>query len=639
MARPETYSNETILAAAADLFLRDGMQASTLEIAQRAGVSEGTLFKRFKTKGALFEAALHVDSTYDAWRTILSDRLGKRTPAENVYDALIALSGKLELVMPKFRVLHGAGRRPPPKWGDEGSPPMRDTRALAKYLEEESALGRLAISHPLAHAHQIVGAMIHYGAEREMSGYTPCSVEVYIRQLVDIHLPPPRKPRGGKAGGLAIILAFAISTGVAHAAVEKPEQLSWMQCVKEASLNNPGIEASMRGVQNSEDLRKGAYSTLFPQITATTEATRSYNPEREISGSGQDVLVGGYSFGSQSSRSNYYNSYSVGLSLQQQLFDGFRTAGNIRQTKAQARVALAQLLSEKSLVSYELKSAFAQLLYAQELLGISQSIVDRRELNFRLVELKYKIGRENKGSLLLSKANLSQARMDMEQARRTLKVSQLQLQTVMGRPIFRTVEAKGQLVTGQVAEKPDFKAIALKTPAHFQQNATVEASKAGITIAQSDFYPQVSATASYTGNDNNSFVAPESWSVGVSGSLNVFDGAATYFNVRAARATLQQEQATLKGTDADTTQTLAEDFKDFVNSVESVRVSGEFLEASSLRATIAEAQYRNGLISFQDFDTITNDYITRQNTELQSRRDAVLAEAKWEQSQGEGAIP
>lgn len=638
MARPETHSNETILAAAADLFLRDGMQASTLEIAQRAGVSEGTLFKRFKTKVALFEAAMHVDSSYDAWRTILNDSIGKRTPAENVYDALIALSGKLEQVMPKFRILHGAGRRPPPKWGDEGSPPMRDTRALAKYLEEEITLGRLTISHPLAHAHQIVGAMIHYGAEREMSGYTPCTVETYIRQLVDIHLPPVRKVRSGKKGVLSIVLAFGMSLGFAQAA-DKPEELSWMQCVKEASLNNPGIEASLRGVQNSEALRKGAYSMLFPQISATTEATRSYNPEREIGGSGQEVVVGGYSFGSQSSRSNYYNSYSVGLSLQQQLFDGFRTAGNIRQTKAQARVALAQLLSEKSLVSYELKSAFAQLIYAQELLGISQSIVDRRELNFRLVELKYNIGRENKGALLLSKANLSQAKMDMEQAQRTLKVSQLQLQTVMGRSVFRSVEAKGSLVTGKIAEKPDFKAIALKTPAHFQQDATVEASKAGITIAQSDFYPQISATASYTGNDNNSFVAPESWSVGVSGSLNVFDGGATYFNVRAARATLQQEQATLKGTDADTAQTLAEDFKDFVNSVENVRVSGEFLEASSLRATIAEAQYRNGLISFQDFDTITNDYITRQNTELQSRRDAVLAEAKWEQSLGEGAIP
>jgi len=132
---------------------------------------------------------------------------------------------------------------------------------------------------------------------------------------------------------------------------------------------------------------------------------------------------------------------------------------------------------------------------------------------------------------------------------------------------------------------------------------------------------------------------PRSWEAGISGSWAVFDGTATYFNVRAARANLESQRSGLRQTDADTTSSLAGDHRSLCDAIENVRVGAELLDAGALRAKIAEAQYRNGLISFQDFDTITSDYINRQKSHLQSRRDAVLAEAQWEESRGIGAIP
>jgi len=635
MPRTRVYSDEKILKAASELFLRDGPQASTLEIARRAEVSEGIIFKRFQTKEALFRAAMELEMKNESWRENLLARIGQGEPAANLEAALLALLAKLETIMPKLMVLRGAGHRPCMKKKPHEGPPVRDARALAEYFEGENRRGRLQIAQPLVQAHQIIGSIAHYAGTKEMDGFAPCGKEEYVRELVRIHLPPRRR-RSPRALAALLLLLPAWNAS----ADEKAEALTWMQCVKEASLNNPGIAASLKGLQNKEMLRKGAYSSYFPQVTATSSASRSYNPieiDTQSSTSGENVVA--TSFGSSSSQSEYSNSYSVGITIQQQIFDGFRTKGNIDQAKAEAAVALAQVLTEKALVSYELKSAFAQLLYAQELVGMLQSIVAQRELNARMVGLKYDIGRENKGALLLSEANLSQARLDLEQAGRTVKVSQFQLQTAMGRRVFRAVQANGHLVTTPVGKEPDFQTVALKTPNHFQQTAAVEASKAGITVAQADFYPQISASFSYTGNDNNSFIAPNSWTVGLNGSLAVFDGGSTYFNVRAARATLQQQQATLRSTDADTAQSLAEDYTDYISAVENVRVSRDFLEASELRAKIAEAQYRNGLISFQDFDTITNDYITRQKTELQSRRDAVLAEAQWEESRGVGAIP
>jgi AcrR family transcriptional regulator len=45
MARPPKITNEEILAAARQVFLEQGEGGSTLEIAEKAGISEASIFK------------------------------------------------------------------------------------------------------------------------------------------------------------------------------------------------------------------------------------------------------------------------------------------------------------------------------------------------------------------------------------------------------------------------------------------------------------------------------------------------------------------------------------------------------------------------------------------------------------------
>ena len=60
MARTARITEERILEAAREVFLAEGFGAQTAKIAQRAGVSEGSIFKRFATKEALFYVLLAV---------------------------------------------------------------------------------------------------------------------------------------------------------------------------------------------------------------------------------------------------------------------------------------------------------------------------------------------------------------------------------------------------------------------------------------------------------------------------------------------------------------------------------------------------------------------------------------------------
>src|SRR6202000_3218123 len=53
-------NRERIVAAAVEVFAERGLEASTAEIAQRAGVGEATLFRRFPTKDDLVTAIVAV---------------------------------------------------------------------------------------------------------------------------------------------------------------------------------------------------------------------------------------------------------------------------------------------------------------------------------------------------------------------------------------------------------------------------------------------------------------------------------------------------------------------------------------------------------------------------------------------------
>jgi outer membrane protein TolC len=398
-------------------------------------------------------------------------------------------------------------------------------------------------------------------------------------------------------------------------------QLTWVDCVKLATAHNPDLQVSREAILNSDAVRMGAYSALYPQITASFGDSHSY--------------AGAY----LSSPSNYGISYNEQLNLSQTIFNGFATKGNIDQARAQLNLAFANMNAEKATVSFQLKSAFAQLLYSQQLISISQDIITIQQKNARLVKLLYDGGSEDKGNMLLSQANLDQAIFNLNQATRTYELSGIQLGTVIGQELPSNVRGVGDLKTGALQPKPDFLKLAQQTPLYFQKRAQTDAAAAGITIATSGWYPTVTADAAVF-RAGQTFPAPQNnWAAGISVSYPLFQGGQTYFNVKAATASLREALASLRSGTDQAGLTLAQTYKTMVDSEENVRIQQELLEATALRYKIGDADYRNGLMSFQDFNTITDSYVSQQQALLSSQLSAVINEANWEQAKGLGAIP
>ncbi|MGZ3713289.1 MAG: TolC family protein [Bdellovibrionota bacterium] len=398
------------------------------------------------------------------------------------------------------------------------------------------------------------------------------------------------------------------------------QTISWPEAVEIAKKNNPELAAADATLRAAGAQIGSARAGFFPKVSGSLSATRA------------NSVVGNTSLPAS-------NTYSAALTGSQNIFTGLADAARVDQAKANADSAEQEAKITKARISYELKTAFESFLYAQEYSAQTLEIMKRRKENLRLVQLRFDGGRENKGSVLLSQAYLSQAELDNLQAENTKRSAAADFARTLGLEEDPNLKLTGQVPLTEPGKREEFKSLALASPNYIQSLAQERSADAGITVAKSGFFPSLDLTGSYGRNDTVFFPrTADRWSTSLTLSIPLFSGGRDYYATKAAAA--NWESASLKAQDSARAQNavLTDAFVAYQESAAKLKVDQGFRDAATVRAEIARTKYNNGLQTFEDWDTIENDLITRQKAYLQSKRARVTAEAAWEQAQGIGVL-
>jgi AcrR family transcriptional regulator len=204
MARPVQIKDETIIEAARQVFLERGILATTAEVALRAGVSEGSVFKRFKSKVELFQAAMKEQLDEPAWLRSLSERVGTGQVRDNLFDLGMEIISFFRTIMPLMMMSwsnpgHGASSgRGAPRAGRTGlpehlsgpnPPPVRALGLVTRFFEAEMQGGRLRRHDPEVVARTFLGGLNHFvffEVLHRHAGVLPMAPETYVRGLVHL---------------------------------------------------------------------------------------------------------------------------------------------------------------------------------------------------------------------------------------------------------------------------------------------------------------------------------------------------------------------------------------------------------------------------------------------------------------------
>jgi outer membrane protein TolC len=404
---------------------------------------------------------------------------------------------------------------------------------------------------------------------------------------------------------LSLFLVFSIS-------LYAEEIFTWEECVKIAKKDHPDLVSAEEKLNQVKADKAITTSNLLPQVDSSLSEKTSKSATKDKS-----------------------DTYSYEVTGKQLLFDSLKTPYDIAQAKEKIKSSQFSYEVTSSNVRLRLRNAFVKLLRAQKLLSITEEITQRRKQNAELVKLRYKAGREHRGSLLTAEANLAQAEFEVFQAKRNIKLAQRRLNKELGRTKFVPLRVKGDFeIIYSDRERINFEDLAKGNPFLQELIAQKEAARFGLKSAKADFFPQVYATTGYGKSATDWPPDQEAWSVGASISLPIFEGGRRRAVVSQSRAKLSQTEADERSGRDSVILTLEETWTELQDAIDKVQVKKKFLKAAEERAKIAQTQYSSGLITFNDWIIIEDNLVSTKKAFLDAQADALIAEANWIQAKG-----
>ncbi len=398
------------------------------------------------------------------------------------------------------------------------------------------------------------------------------------------------------------------------------ETLTWKSCIEEARKNHPDLISAQEDIRQSEATKTITKSSAYPQVDSSVTASRAKTTTT--------------SSGKTSGKTA--NSYSYGVSGSQLIFDGAKTLNNVKSATEDIKAAQYGYTFTSSDVRLRLRTAFIDVLKAQELLKITREIFDIRRGNFELITLRYESGIEHKGALLTAQANLAQAEFEITQAKRSLEVAQRELVKEMGRKQFSPLLVEGDFsIKERILEKPDFETLAENNPSLARLVAQKNSASYGIKAAKADFYPTLSVSAGASRSGSRFLPQNDQLNAGLTLSLPIFEGNLRSAELSKARSVFTQAEADERSTKDSLILGLEQSWASLLDSIDTVDVRRKFLAAAEERARIAEAQYSLGLIQFDNWTIIEDDLVRAKKNLLDAEASALLAEAGWVQAKGE----
>jgi outer membrane protein len=411
----------------------------------------------------------------------------------------------------------------------------------------------------------------------------------------------------------SLIAAVLFTAGLTLASTN--DFLSWEQCLERTKAQSPELVSARAAVRELEYGLAAVNAGFLPQVSAGA----GY-------GSGGNEVGGSWRTSEDSTSGN--------ISLNQDLFTGFGNVAKRQRALAQLKVGQEQYRQTLADVEQRARLAYVEVLYTQDLVELTRKIAERRGNNVRLIQLRFDGGRENAGSLARSKAQFSQAEYEVRQAERALTFALRNLAAAMGE-MTPSQGAKGDLQADPPQELTELEVLMEQTTAYRIAQTQIESAKQGLRITQSVRFPKVGASAGARTSANDGWDQwQSSWSAGLSASVPLFTGGRNRANVAADKENVVKSEMSLLDRANTLMASLQDQWNSYVDAVENEGVQKESLDAEMLRAEISTSKYKQGLLSFEDWDIIESNLINQGKTYLQRRRTSEVEQARWKNALG-----
>ncbi|TAG28545.1 MAG: TolC family protein [Verrucomicrobia bacterium] len=367
-----------------------------------------------------------------------------------------------------------------------------------------------------------------------------------------------------------------------------PRSLSLDQALRFALENNYRIRLAREQLREREGLIVEVRAAALPHVSLDGDYTRSDKAFNE--GSPTDT--------------NYQN-WGVGIYVRQLLYSGGGVSSALDAARTTQLAASLEIQSVVNEVLLQVRTRFADVLLSRERIEVQEKSVILLQQQLQNVKNRLAAGSVSQFEVLTAEVALANAQPPLISARNSFRIGIDELRAVIGyQGSFADVERiptfEGELVFTPVSYDLEsaLAAARAKRPELQRLEQLQRARESGVTVARSNFLPQVYLTGGYEGRksrSSNSFSdTVDGWTAGLQASWAIFDGARTRGQVAQARARLNQARLSVGEQSLAIEVEVRRAISRLQEAAELATAAGRVVEQAEEALRLADVRYRNG---------------------------------------------
>ena len=334
-----------------------------------------------------------------------------------------------------------------------------------------------------------------------------------------------------------LIFIFVISLSYAQ-----KEILSLSDCIQIALTNKEALKASALDLESSRQSVKGSYSNILPNLILSGGVDnlkqRKLIPESDI--------IPAFYYDTTGTRS------SARVLLSQNIYDGGKWWNSIAQSKTNYKIAEQFNRQVKTNIIRDVHRNYFNYLKSLQLLDVSQSNLNSSQQQLALTKQRFDLGSARKTDLLKAEVRYGQARVDVINNEAVLKNAYLSLKNAMG--IVR--KNRDFIVNDDVFfldTIPDFEnafeSIQKYNPSVLAKKNQITNAEFNEKLAKGSRLPNISATASYSGNSEDFQSLSDEWdqnwrmNTSLSFSVPIYTGNTLSTTIQQAKLNVRKQES------------------------------------------------------------------------------------------------
>jgi outer membrane protein TolC len=197
-----------------------------------------------------------------------------------------------------------------------------------------------------------------------------------------------------------------------------------------------------------------------------------------------------------------------------------------------------------------------------------------------------------------------------------------------------TVASAEEELSFSQAAPADYESLLRASPSYRTAKYQLESADIQQQSTLGEFLPAVTLSGSYRKSGGSWPPTNDSNSVSLNVSLPIFPGGTNFVDEVINNIKLDKAKEDFAKAVKDARFTIASGYENLNDALEALSVSRTLLDATTERSRIGQEKYINGLLTYDEWDIIENDYISSQASLVNAQKNVLTADAAWQKSFG-----